>query len=153
MNEKTNIIAKVNEAKNAVTNIENFESEFVIGSNVNESDIFNVMFGDTDNIAKHIGEEIVIHGITITTAKVPVRDKYPDGEITGYEIKPCVSLLTDKCILTSISNGIFRACRGLLKFYDFNDVAVKAMITTTNTNKGIAHTLKMLGIIDKRGNE
>ena len=106
--------------------------------------LFNALNGGSEPVADYIGQDVTITDIVITSAEVAADPNDDDSEIVS---KPCVHFNTiDGKHLSTLSNGIIKACKNLLSvgFAPTPESPITIKFKTIKTKKGTAHTFDLV---------
>lgn len=148
-----NEITKANSTIELINQVEKMSIEeaegakLIYAEGMTDVEIFNSIYGSNGKISEHIGDVVTVTSIAIGTAIV---NEDMNDDTSPKIVKPCVFLNTSEYgVISSVSNGIIRAIKGIVSMIDFNMQAIKVKLLETKTKHGTAHTIRMLEVIEK----
>ena len=142
----------------AIIQTQNMDNEFsvteagqgtVIRTSTTTEDnvLFNAVNGSGEKVVDHMGEDIKVINIVVTSADILVDINDPDPDNGEKKNKPVVHFFTaDGLHISSISNGIIRATKNLLScgFIPTPEQPITIRFKEIRTKKGIAHSFDMI---------
>jgi hypothetical protein len=142
----------------AVIKTQNMTEEFAVtdvgqgavirtATNTDDVLLFNAVNGSAEKVVDHLGQDIKVTDIVVTSADILKDINDPDPENGEKENKPVIHFFTaDGKHISSISNGIIRATKNLLScgFIPSVDNPITIKFKEIRTKNGIAHSFDMI---------